>query len=142
MTAVLLPSTAPLATAPQATNAQPPARSGRSATSSTVPVPGGVVRADSRSYASQGARSLDDARAALPHGSNSSGNIARAFSAVVQSRRCPAAITGAVQADLGDVPGHPRRAGRAGGDDFTVHAGVRLTYVPMTAKSTTARTRG
>jgi hypothetical protein len=39
MTAVLLPSTAPLATAPQATNAQPPARSGRSATSSTGPGP-------------------------------------------------------------------------------------------------------
>ncbi len=41
------------------------------------------------------------------------------------------------QARLGGVPRHADRAGGAGVDYFTIHAGVRLAYVPLTATRTT-----
>jgi len=41
------------------------------------------------------------------------------------------------KSDLGGFPRHADRAGRAGVDYFTIHAGVRLAYVPLTAKRVT-----
>jgi phosphomethylpyrimidine synthase len=38
---------------------------------------------------------------------------------------------------VGDLPRHADRAGRAGVDYFTIHAGVLLRYVPLTAKRMT-----
>src|SRR5581483_10721962 len=39
--------------------------------------------------------------------------------------------------DVGDLSRHVNRTGRAGRDYFTIHAGVRLQYIPLTAKRMT-----
>ena len=39
--------------------------------------------------------------------------------------------------DMGNLPRHLDRTGGAGGRLLTIHAGVRLAYIPMTAKRTT-----